>query len=104
MISFVVIFGTYQTACYFSFEPILPIYLVITTVLLCAYIVMNRGFSNKPIESDVLPSDWDEEKKRKYIEEDTERKKKSKKLMIFILPFVLTFFIDMIYLFYIFEA
>lgn len=101
--TFILVFGIYQTACYFAFKPILPIYLVITTVLLCVYIVLNRGFSVKPPLAEQLPDAWSEETKQKYIEEDIERKKKAKKLMIWIFPFVLTFLIDMVYLFYIFD-
>lgn len=71
-------------------------YIIIPTVLAVIFIIMNRGVSSDiPSEND-LPSEWDGEKKKLFLESYTASKKKARKIMLFIIPFIVTLMADFI--------
>lgn len=93
-----VVYSVYLIACRFQFKPIVHIYAAVLTVLMCAYIIMNRGLGSKSPEPDMLPQDWSEEKKTEYIEDDRLRKKRAKPILMAVLPFIFTFLFDMLFI------
>lgn len=97
-LSFIVIYGIYAAGCQFEFKPIVAIYLGLLFVLLIAFVILNRGFDTKSPDSNMLPDDWDEEKKTLYLSADQKRKKIARSLLFIIIPLLLTFAFDIIYL------
>lgn len=97
-LSFVVIYGIYAAGCSFEFKPIVPIYFGVLLALLVAFIILNRGFDTKVPERDMLPDDWDEEKKTVFLAAEEKRRRIARILLIFIIPLLLTFAVDIIYL------
>lgn len=81
---------------------IMPIYLGIVTVLLCAIFILNSGISQKPVTPEMLrmSEDEDEDTLIEICNRINARKAKAKKLMFVLLPFLFSVFFDMIYLFY----
>ena len=79
--------------------PVMIVYMVALAALLIAYIVYNRAFTYKNITEDMLPADWSAEKKRHFIDENRSRAKKSRWMLTVIVPLVLVFMADALYLF-----
>ena len=74
------------------------IYALAATLLFLAYFVINAGFENKPIPLDALPEAWDDDKKKRFAENDKKRKEIARKLMYFIIPLLLVIGIDIVYM------
>ncbi|MHB1153088.1 MAG: hypothetical protein ACYCWE_04885 [Eubacteriales bacterium] len=97
-LSFIAIYGIYAAGCQLEFKPIVLIYLGLLFVLLIAFVILNRGFDTKPPERSMLPDDWDEEKKTVFLTADKKRRKIARSLLFIIIPLLLTFAFDIIYL------
>lgn len=95
--SFACVFGIFQTAVFFEFAPIYPIYYFGTVALFLAVFFINRGFSRETPLPEQLPQTWDAEKKRTYIESDVRRKRLARKLTVVLVPFLLTIGIDIVW-------
>ena len=80
----------------FRFDAVLTIYMAITTALLIAYLVYNRGFSRRGVTEDMLPAEWSEEKKREFIDSAKSRFHRSRWLLVIISSLFLVFVIDAI--------
>ncbi len=99
-------FVLYETLITVKFLPIggipviMPIYFIIVTVLVCVIIFMNSGFSNKDVTPDMLDGKAEPEELEKICETLNRRKKHAKKLMLILLPFILSVLLDIIWLFY----
>jgi len=65
-------------------------YLVVTSVLIFAYVIYNRGFSRRGVTRDMLPDHMSEEEKDAFIRSGEERWKKSSWMMIPILACCVT--------------
>ena len=74
-------------------------YTLILSVLTVIYVVYNRGMSRKGVTKDMLPDDWDDEEKDRFIEDGKKRLEKSKWMLIFIFAFVVVFAFDAMELF-----
>lgn len=97
IIATVVVFGTYRfLLTHYYFELVLIAYMVIETVFIVAYLVYNRGMSRRGITAEMLPDEWSDEEKQKFIDDGKERLKKSKWMLVVILAFLFTFAIDII--------
>ena len=81
---------------------IMPIYFGIVTVLLCAIVILNCGFSTKPVTPDMLRDSEGDDEAHLYeiCERLNKRKAIAKGLMLALLPFLFSIFFDIIYLFY----
>ena len=77
-------------------EIVLILFTTASSACIVAYLIYNRGFSRKNVTKDMLPKDWDEQKKTEFIEDGERRIKKSKPLLIVILGFVFTYAIELI--------
>ncbi len=104
----VLVFGVYEALISANFLPIggipiiMPVYFIITTVLLCAVLILNSGISTKEVTPEMLRMSEDDDSA--HLEEIcaklNARKKIAKKLMLVILPFLFAILFDVIYLFY----
>lgn len=74
-------------------------YMLIFGGFLIAYIIYNRGFTRKGITIDMLPDSWSKEKKEEYIADGKRRQESSKWMLSVIIPFLITFIAEAIYLF-----
>lgn len=81
------------------FYAVFIAYLVLAAAAVLGYVIYNRGFSRKGLTVDMLPPEWDEQKKREYIEDGEIRLKRSRNLLILVIAFGFTFAIDVIELF-----
>ena len=69
------------------------------TVLVAVYVIYNRGFTRRGVEIDMLPDDWDHERRVRFVEDGKKRYKRSKWMLTLIIGFLLTFLIDALELF-----
>lgn len=79
--------------------PTMIIYMVAFAALLIAYIIYNRAFYGKDITVEMLPEDWDEEKKQNFVDGYRIRLEKSRWMLTFIIPLTFVFMAEMLYLF-----
>ncbi len=99
-------FTVYEALISVKFLPvggvpvIMPVYFIITTLLICAIVFLNRGFSTKDVTPDMFKGEADEAELQKVCANINRQKKIAKKLMLVMLPFLFSIFFDMIYLFY----
>ena len=80
-------------------KPVMIAYFVVFGVLLVTYIAYNRGFVNKDVTAEMLPADWSEEKKQTFLENEKLRVEKSRWMLTVIIPFVIVFMCEALYLF-----
>ena len=96
----VVLLVVYRISLSFSFFPIVMWgYMIILTVLVIVYIFYNRGFSRRGITVDMLPDEWDEERKEQFVKSAERRQEGSKWMLMVIVAFLVTFLFDAIELF-----
>lgn len=101
LLIFAVVFTVYYAACELEFYPIVPVYLGITTLLAVLFIILNRGIERAlPTEGD-LPDSMTHEEKTAYIALAVKRKGQAKQVLMLLIPFLLTIFIDMVILTYV---
>ncbi len=79
---------------------IMPIYFIIVTLLTVAIIFLNHGFSSKPVTPDMLSGLGTEEELEAACERLNRQKLVAKRLMLVLIPFILSVFFDIMYLFY----
>ena len=80
-------------------REIMIVYFVAFGLLLVGYLAYNRGFVNKNVTEADLPFDWPAEKKRAFVEGNRRRAEKSRWMLTLIIPFVLVFMAEALYLF-----
>ncbi len=79
---------------------IMPIYFIIVTLLICAIVFFNHGFSQKEVTPDMFDGECDPEHIKITCDNINRHKAIAKKLMLVLLPFLFAIFFDIIYLFY----
>lgn len=92
-----VIYFWLPTQFEFSYLPF--IYLGIGAILLLYYVIYNQGLSGKNVTPDMLSDTMSPEEKQQYIKDSRERMKKSNWVLTILIPIMLVFAVDMIYLF-----
>ena len=85
------------TQLHFAYMP--HIYLAVGAVLALYYVIYNRGFTGKNVTPDMLPDSMSPVEKQRFLDESRARMEKSKWVLTVLIPIVLVFFADMIYLF-----
>ena len=99
IVSFVILVF-YRVCLSFSFFPyVMWGYMVILTGLIVVYIIYNRGFTRRGVKADMLPDDWSEEKRVRFVEDGKNRLARSKWMLMLIIGFLITFLFDAIELF-----
>ena len=79
--------------------PVMITYMVAFAGLLVAYLIYNRGFLYKNVTPDMLPPEWSEDKKLAFLEDNRNRAEKSRWMMVLIIPFIVVFMVEAVYLF-----
>ena len=100
ILSSVLVYGTYKILLERFYLAVLIAYMVIETVFILAYLIYNRGFSRKGVTREMLPAEWSEDKKDEFIHSGEERLKSSRWMLVVILAFLFTFFIEIIELYF----
>ena len=77
-----------------EFYLVFGIYAVITAASVIGYVIYNRGFSRNGITREMLPLEWSEEEKTKFIDDAKRRSKRSRWLLIIAFAFLFTFAFD----------
>ena len=80
-------------------KAVMIAYFLVFAVLLVAYLAYNRGFVNKDVTVEMLPADWSEEKKQTFLKNEKLRVEKSRWMLTVIIPFVIVFMCEALYLF-----
>lgn len=101
LLIFVVVFTVYYAACELNFYPILPIYLGVITVLAVVFIILNRGLERALPTPNDLPDSMSPAEKQAYIDLAVKRKGQARQVLMLLIPFLLTIFIDMVILTYV---
>lgn len=99
VLTFILLFVYYGCIAAGLVKAVMIAYFTVFAVLLIAYIVYNRGFVNKDVTVDMLPADWSEEKKQDFVEGNRRRAGRSRWMMSVIIPFVIVFLCEALYLF-----
>ena len=92
-------FYRFSLSLEFLFPIVVWIYLVGLAVLAISYIFYNRGFLRKGVTADMLPSDWDEEKKRDFVQDAERRIRRSSWMLSLMIAFFATFVLEALELF-----
>ena len=74
-------------------------YMLIFGGFLVAYIAYNRAFTRKEMTLEMLPDDWSMEKKQEYLNDGRRRMEKSRWMLSVIIPFLVVFMAEALYLF-----
>ena len=80
-------------------KAVMIAYFDVFGVLLLAYLIYNRGFVNKDVTAEMLPADWSEEKKQTFLQNEKLRVEKSRWMLTLIIPFIVVFMCEALYLF-----
>ena len=80
-------------------KAVMIAYFAVFGVLLLAYLIYNRGFVNKDVTAEMLPADWSEEKKQTFLQNEKLRVEKSRWMLTLIIPFIVVFMCEALYLF-----
>ena len=81
------------------FFGVMIAYFLVFAAALIAYLSYNRGFVNKNVTIEMLPADWSEEKKQAFLAAEKERVRKSRWMLTVIIPFIVVFMCEALYLF-----
>lgn len=81
------------------FFGVMIAYFLVFAVTFVAYLAYNRGFVNKNVTAEMLPADWSEEKKQSFLAAEKARAKKSRWMLTVIIPFIVVFMCEALYLF-----
>ena len=88
---------------YFAVAKIFPyiwvIYLAAGAGIGFYYVIYNKGFSGKGVTPDMLPATMSLAEKEAFIEDSRKRLHDSRWVLTILVPILLTFMLDMIYLF-----
>ena len=106
LLSFTIIFGLYVTLLKIAEnnrsllmqDIVMIVYSSVTTIVLCIFIVLNRGISKDIPTKEQLNENWSDEKKTQFIENYVKSKEKAKKWLIILIPLLFTLLFDMMYL------
>ncbi len=81
------------------FPYIMFVYLAVGAGLGLYYIIYNRGFVGRNTTPDMLPDTMSLAEKEQFLTDCRERNQKSKWVLTVLIPIILTFMAEMIYLF-----
>ena len=81
------------------FFGVMIAYFLVFAATLITYLAYNRGFVNKNVTAEMLPADWSEEKKQEFLAAEKARVQKSRWVLTVIIPFIIVFMCEALYLF-----
>ncbi len=93
----VILFAAYRVLVSLGyFVHVFTLYGAALLILLCAYIIYNRGLIPQSLTREQLPADWDEQKKDAFLLDAERRIRRSKWMLTIIFPLCLTFAYEII--------
>lgn len=93
----VILFAVYRVLVSLGyFVHVFTVYGIALLVLLCAYVIYNRGLIPQSLTREQLPADWDEAKKDEFLADAARRIQRSKWMLTFIFPLCITFAYEII--------
>lgn len=99
LLIFLFVFFTYHALNTFRLTFHLYLYPIMILVLAVAYFWLNGGtFGKNDLTESDLPAEWDGEKKSEYLTKHRKKQAIAKKLLPFLLAFLLTVMLDLVYL------
>ena len=98
-LTFILLFVYYGCIALGFAKAVMIAYFVSFAGLIMAYLAYNRAFVNKDVTVDMLPDEWSEEKKQAFVESNRVRAEKSRWMVMVIIPFVVVFMCEALYLF-----
>ena len=98
-LTFILLFVYYGCMAIGFAKAVMIAYFVSFAVLIMVYLAYNRAFVNKDVTVDMLPDEWSEEKKQAFVEGNRVRAEKSRWMVMVIIPFVVVFMCEALYLF-----
>lgn len=98
-LTFILLFIYYGCIALGLVKAVMIAYFIAFTALIVAYLAYNRAFVNKDVTVDMLPAEWSEEKKQAFVEGNRIRAEKSRWMVTVIIPFLIVFMCEALYLF-----
>ena len=74
-------------------------YVVVASVLIVAYFIVNRAFTGSGVTYEMLPDTMTHKEKEEYLADVVEREKRSRPMLMVIFPIIITLLIDLFRLF-----
>ncbi len=100
LISSAVSLGLYFYLISFPFWKIVVLgYIVIASVLIIAYFIVNRAFTGSGVTYEMLPDTMSHREKEEYIADVAERERRSRPMLMVIFPVIITLLVDLFRLF-----
>ena len=100
----VILFAIYRVLVSLGyFIAVSTVYGLILLVLICAYIIYNRGLVPRSLTPEQLPEAWTDAQKQEFLVDAERRNKRSKWMLTIIFPLCITFCYEIISL-YIFDV
>lgn len=100
LLNFVVFYFIYQIFVYFELIIGMWIFLITGCTLFLAYFFVCRGFSPKITPNEELPQEWSATEKCAFHESELRRAKIARRIMLFLLPIILVFMVDLTILYF----
>jgi len=98
IVSSIVVVGTYIAGVSMELKWVIYLYYIALMVLGVAFLLLNRGLDTTLPTPEMLPAKWTEEEKSSFIETEKKRKKIAKNLLVVVIPLLLTFAFDLVYM------
>lgn len=74
-------------------------YIVIASVLIIAYFIINRAFTGSGVTYEMLPDTMTHKEKEEYLADVAERERRSRPMLMVIFPIIVTLLVDLFRLF-----
>ena len=98
-LTFILLFIYYGCIALGMAKAVMIAYFVAFAALIIAYLAYNRAFVNKDVTVEMLPDEWSDEKKQAFVDGNRLRAEKSRWMVMIIIPFVIVFMCEALYLF-----
>lgn len=74
-------------------------YIVIASVLIIAYFIINRAFTGSGVTYEMLPDTMTHKEKEEYLVDVADRERRSRPMLMVIFPIIVTLLVDLFRLF-----
>lgn len=100
----VILFAIYRVLVSLGyFIAVSTVYGLVLLVLICTYIIYNRGLIPRNLTPEQLPESWTDAQKQEFLADAERRNNRSKWMLTIIFPLCITFCYEIIFL-YIFDV
>lgn len=98
IVSSIVVVGIYIAGISMELKWVIYVYYFALMVLGGAFLVLNRGLDTTMPTPEMLPDKWTSEEKASFIESEKKRKVWAKNLLVVVIPLLMTFAVDLVYM------